>query len=57
MSWKEFGVEEEMRGARVLVGTLNCRTGGCNTEGAWRPAWAFICSHGQSMPLLPEVSC
>lgn len=43
-----------MRGPRMLVWTLNCRTGARKTEGAWRPAWAFIRSHGQPIPLLLE---
>lgn len=37
----------------MLVWTLNCLTGACKTEGAWRPTWAFIRSHGQPMPLPP----
>ena len=35
---RKFGVGKKMRRAR----TLRDSTGPCDTEGAWRPAWALI---------------
>lgn len=39
----KFGVGKKMRRARMLAWTLKGATGPCDTEGAWRPAWALIC--------------
>lgn len=36
-------VRDRVRRARMPIWTLNCVTGTCNTEGAWRPAYDFIC--------------